>query len=445
MKNLLRSFILLLISLGPFSVFAGPMTELTTSESVAAYIQKTGFNGVLLVGRHKNVLFKKAFGYKNLESQIPLTVDDRFQIGSNTKQFVAAALLKLQEEQKLSIDDPVVKYLPQYKIPGEITIRDILNHTSGIINFTDKDEFWGNLDPEKTLTLDDLIEFALRFPLDFIPKSQWNYSNSGYIIAGKIIEEVSGESWDRFIKRKFLDPLQMTNTGYAERFETVSDVFGHRKNEDKLLPISSFNLSWALSAGALYSTIDDVYKWTSIYSDSSLLNAESRADMQRPFKENYGLGLMIRPYGEDTQIFHTGRTPGFVSKISWLKKADLSVIQLDNIDGSVGGISDLLMNFYSQGRTLVVKLERVSLPVEKLQDYVGRYVAGKFELNVFIKDDKLFLQPNDGQPPYELQCNDTDSFNLGGFAGEEFVRNADGQISGLKHYQNGQVSEFNRQ
>lgn len=440
----MKTLIFVLITFGPLSLFAGAMTELTTAEALATYIQKTGFNGVVLVGRHKNVLLKKAFGFKNLESKIPLTVEDRFQIGSNTKQFVAAALLKLQEQQKLSIDDSVVKYLPQYNIPAEITIRDILNHTSGLTNFTDRKEFWETLDPEKTLTLDDLIQFTLRFPLDFPPKSEWNYTNSGYIVAGKIIEEVTGESWDHFIKKTFLDPLQMNNSGYAEHFENVSDVSGHRKIQGELLPYSGFNLSWALSAGALYSTADDLFKWTSIFSDSTLLSAPSKTDMQTPFKENYGLGLTIASYGEDTYISHTGRTPGFVSKISWLKNSDLSIIQLDNIDGAVRGISELLMNFYSNGSALVVKLDRLNLPKEKLQDYVGKYVAGSFELNVFTKDDKLFLQPNDGQPPYELQCNDTDSFNLEGFAGEEFIRNAEGKIVGLKHYQGGHISEFNR-
>lgn len=432
------------------------MTEIKSTDSLSAYIQKSGFNGVVLVGlqkgREKEVLFKKAYGYKNLESREPLSTSDRFQIGSNTKQFVAAAILKLQEEGKLSLNDSVIHHLPQYKnqIQPNITIRDILNHTSGITNYTDKKEFWENPEAEKILTLDDLIEFTLKYPLDFEPRSKWNYSNSGYILAGKIIEELTGESWDQFIKNTFLTPMKMTDTGYVDHFEKVSAVVPHIKNKNgEIVPYEGFNLSWALSAGALYSTVDDLFKWTSIYSDSPLLSEESKADMQTPFKEFYGLGILNQPFQQgkqqDQHINHGGRTVGFVSKLSYLKKAGLSVIKLDNIDGSVGGIPELLMNYFTSGKALVVKLEKIQVPVEKLQDYSGRYKAGNFELNVFVKNDKLFLQPNDGQPAYELTANDTDSFNLGGFAGEEFIRDSSGKITKLLHYQNGHTSQFERQ
>ncbi len=444
----MKTLLLTLVLIQSFSAFAGPMLELTNAETLSAYIEKTGFNGVVLVGLENKTLFKKAYGYRNFITKEPLTTDDRFQIGSNTKQFVSAALLKLQEEGRLSIDKSVIEYLPQYKskIPTEITIRDILNHTSGITNFTDHKEFWENLDPDKILTLDDLIEFTLQYPLDFEPRTKWNYSNSGYVIAGKIIEEVTGESWHEFIKKTFLLPLQMNNTGYAEKFESVSNVYPHIKDEKgEIVPYAGLNLSWALSAGAMYSTVDDLFKWTAIYSESHLLSEASKADMQRPFKENYGLGLMIQPYGQDLHINHGGRTIGFVSKISYLKNSKISVIKLDNTDGTTGGIPELLMNFYTRGKALVVKLDRIEMPADKLQDYAGRYTAGNFEVNIFVKNEKLFLQPNDGQPAYELTANDEDSFNLGGFAGEEFIRDSNGKISGLNHYQNGYKSQFLRQ
>lgn len=423
------------------------MLELTTAESISAYIGKTGFNGVVLVGKENQILLKKAYGYRNLETNEPLKTNDRFQIGSNTKQFVSAALLKLQEEGKLSIESPVVEYLPQYKnrISAEITIRDILNHTSGITNFTDHKEFWEIFDPDKILTLDDLIEFTLQYPLDFEPRTNWKYSNSGYVIAGKIIEEVTGESWDQFIKKTFLNPLNMKDTGYEARFETVSNVSPHYKDSNgKLALYEGLNLSWALSAGAMYSTVDDLFKWSRLYSDSQLLSDKSKADMQTAYKANYGLGLMIMPYDEDIQIGHDGKTPGFVSHISYLKKAGISVIKLDNINGSVPGIPELLLDFYARGKVLVVKLDRIQISKEDLQQYAGTYAVGKFEFRIFVKDEKLFLQPNDGQPAYELFANDTDSFNLGGFAGEEFIRDENGKITGLNHYQNGYKSQFIR-
>lgn len=424
------------------------MVELTTTESLSAYISQSGFNGVVLAGKDKSILYKQAFGYKNLTSKIPLTINDRFQIGSNTKQFVAASILKLQEEGRLSLEDSVTKYLPQLSSlanPVDIKIRDILNHTSGITNFTDHREFMEILEKDKIFTLDDLIDFTLRFPLDFEPRANWKYSNSGFVIAGKIIEQVTGESWDQYIKRNFLDPMQMTNTGYDAFFNKVSDVSAHMadKNGD-LVVDDSFNLSWALSAGALYSTVDDLFKWTAIYSDSDLLSEKSKTDMQTPFQKNYGLGLMIQPFRNDLNINHGGRTPGFVSSVSYLKKSHLSIITLDNIDGQVKGTTNLLMNYFTDGKALAVKPDKFAIDPDKLQDYVGTYAAGDFEVKVFIADQKLFLQPNDGQPPYELTANDKDSFNLGGFAGEEFVRESGSEITGIIHYQNGRTTHFIR-
>ena len=127
-----------------------------------------------------------------------------------------------------------------------------MNHTSGISNFTDHEEFWNMLDYNKTLTLDEIIEFTVKFPLEFEAKTKWNYSNSGYIIAGKIVEVVTGQTWDKYLEDNFLKPLNMNNTGYQEYFEKVSDVTGHILQDDKLVPFTEFNLSWALSAGALY-------------------------------------------------------------------------------------------------------------------------------------------------------------------------------------------------
>ena len=166
--------------------------------------------------------------------------------------------------------------------------------------------------------------------------------------------------------------------------------------------------------------------------------------MQTPYQSNYGLGLMILPFRNDVQITHGGRTPGFVSSVSYLKKSHLSIITLDNIDGQVKGTSDLLMNFFTDGKVQAIKLDPYMIDPEKYADYVGTYAGGKLEVNIFVADQKLFLQPNDGQPPYELVANDKDSFNCGGFAGEEFVREQGPKISGIIHYQNGFITHFIR-
>lgn len=422
-------------------VHATPITNINSNQDLISYIANSPFNGVVLVSKDKNILLKRAFGVKNFKSNEPLTIEDKFQIGSNTKQFVAASLLKLQEEGKISLDDDVIKYLPMYPSLKNIKIRDILNHTSGISNYTDQKEFWEMLEYNKTLSLDNIIEFTINFPLNFEPRTNWRYSNSNYIIAGKILEVVSNETWDQYIQNHFLLPLNMSNTGYNEFFEKVSDVTGYENEDDIPTPVQ-FNLSWALSAGALYSNVDDLLKWTSIYSNSSILNDTSKIEMQTPFKSNYGLGLMITKENQDTMLFHNGRTPGFNSSIAYLKNSKLAVITLDNVDGRFP-VANIIREFYSKGKATAIKYTSYPIEGEELQEYAGNFGESTgLQIKIFVQNGQLYLQTNDGQPAYKLRANDKDSFDLQGFAGEEFLRDPEGKIVSLKHYQNGHESIF---
>ena len=431
--------ILFLLSIGvSFQVFAGPMLEITSREELDAYISKLDYNGVMLVEKDHKVLFKEAFGYKDLEKKIPLTVTDRFQIGSNTKQFVAASILKLQEEGRLSIEDSLIKYfpeLPQYK---DIKIKDILNHTAGIPNYTDQEKFWEAVDPSVFLTSKDILSYVKDLPLEFEVGKKWHYSNTGYILAGDIIKIVTGKSWDEYISENFLRPLQMTNSGYDVVFENASDVINYMMADGKFVH-PSFNLSWASSAGALYSTLDDVSKWMSIYDESTLLSEASKKRMQTPLFR-YGLGIFLEKYHGEEEVSHSGRTPGFTSKVTYLKKSKLKVIVFNNTDGDTESVTGVLMGFYHHGKGLAIKTALYPMTQEQLQNYVGQYASGNFVVNVFLKDGKLFLQP-DGQPPYEMKPNDKDSFNLSGISGEEFTRDANGNILGIRHFQ-GESEEF---
>lgn len=425
--------------------YAGPLLELKSKSDLISYIKDGSFNGVVLVQENHSILMKEAFGVKDISTQEPLTTNDKFHIGSNTKQFVAASLLKLQELGLINIDDSVSKYLSQFLAYPQITIRNLLNHTSGIANYTDMPEFEKMISFEKILTLDEIIEFSLKYPLDFETGSQWKYSNTGFIVAGKIIELVTKQSWDQFITQNFLLPMQMNQSGYDPYFKNVSPVKAHYRDAGELKKYDEFNLSWALSAGAIYSTVDDMTKWLEIYrGQTNLISGESLKDMTTAFKANYGLGVMVKKIGSETLIWHTGRTPGFVSFSGIVKERDLKVVTLDNSDGALGGLGDLLVRFYMNGKATALKVKEVNVTIEKLNEYVGDFHSDGMDVSVFLKDGNLFLQPNDGQPPYYLKAVDEDSFNLEGFAGEEFIRDTTGKVVGLKHYQNGGVTNFNK-
>lgn len=421
---------------------AGPIQTISSAPELETYLNEANFNGVLFVSKENEVLFKKAFGVKDFVGNIPLTTEDKFQIGSVTKQFVAASILKLQEENKLSLDDDVTKFLPEYQVYNGIKIRDILNHTAGIANYTEKPDFWQSLDPNRSPTLTDLINAFTVYPSDFAPRSQYRYSNSGYIVAGRIVEVVSGETWDNFIKTRFLAPLQMTQTGYVENFREVSDVVGHRA--PGFTPVN-LNLAWAAAAGGIYSTVDDLAKWTSIYDTSNLLSEDSKTQMQTPFLENYGLGIVVSTSNGETKITHGGRTPGFTTKLTYLKNAKLKVVKFDNTDGGILEPESLAVRLFTIGKADAVKLKPYAVDGIDLSQYTGFFKGDDLSVNVFLKEGELYLQPDDGQPAYKLVPNDKDSFRLMAFAGEEFLRNENGQVVAIRHYQGGRTSEFKKQ
>jgi CubicO group peptidase (beta-lactamase class C family) len=424
--------------------FAGPMQSITSVTELDDYLNEAHFNGVLLVSKDESILFKKAFGVKDFVSNNALTTNDRFQIGSVTKQFVAVAILKLQEENKLSLDDDVTKYLPEYSVYKGIKIRDVLNHTSGIANYTDQKGFFQSLDPNKSPTLSDLITAFSIYPSDFAPTTNWKYSNSGYIIAGRIVEVVSGTSWDNYIKENFLLPLGMADTGYAENFAEVSDVIGHMDRGQGPVPFQ-MNLSWAASAGGIYSTVDDLAKWTAIYDTSVLLSDSSKTQMQTPFMNGYALGVSVVAANGDTKITHGGRTPGFTTKLTYLKKSKLRVVKFDNTDGGIVDPETIALNLFHKGKADAIKVKPYPVDATRLTEYTGFFKGDGMNFNVFLKENELYLQPDDGQPPYKLVANDKDSFRLLGFAAEEFLRDESGQVVAVRHYQGGTTVDFKKQ
>jgi CubicO group peptidase (beta-lactamase class C family) len=438
-------FLFLALFFASPNLFASPFIEIKNQTEFESYLIENRFNGVLLVAQKDEILFKRAFGVKDFTTNVPLTTEDKFQIGSVSKQFVAAALLKLQEDQKLSLDDEVVKYLPGYQNLKGIKIKDVLNHTAGVANYTNEKSFWQTVDFNKSLTLTDILNFITTLPLEFTPTTKWNYSNSGYIIAGKIVEVVSGQSWDGYIKKIFLEPLKMNNSGYTDFFSQVSNVVGHTAAEGQLTAVTGFNMSWALSAGALYSTVDDMLKWTTIYDSSPLLSENSKEQMQTPFLKNYALGLTVAKFNNDIKISHGGRTPGFTTNLTVLKTSQLKIVKFDNTDGGQIDAAALALNFYAKGFALALKLKPYPIDRVVLNDYVGDYKGDdNFNFKIFIQNDVLHLQPNDGQPAYPLVANDKDCFRLLDFAGEEFIRDTSGIVTGLRHYQGGGVSEFKK-
>jgi CubicO group peptidase (beta-lactamase class C family) len=226
-----------------------------------ARVKVDHFMGSILVAEHGKIILSKGYGMADVKAGIPNAPDTEYRIDSITKQFTAMAILELEARGKLSVQDPVCNYVPDCpKDWGAITIYNLLTHTSGIPNFSSFPNF-RTVETEQ-LTPQQLLALFENKPLDFMPGAKFSYGNSGYEVLGYIIEQVSGESYQEFLSRNVFDPLGMTNSGYDSSHPTAKNhAQGYTYSENGYQPVPFVDMSVLFSAGALYSTVIDLYKW----------------------------------------------------------------------------------------------------------------------------------------------------------------------------------------
>jgi len=306
---------------------------------LATMSSQSVFSGSVLISQHGHVLLSKGYGFadrakKTLNS--PLT---RFLIGSNTKQFTAASILLLEVQGKLKVSDLICSYIPDCPSAwGVITIKELLTHTSGIPDYTALPDFV-DYEGQPSTPLQIIAHFR-DLPLDFAPGATWAYDNSGYILLGYIIEQVSGLSYEAFLQKYILTPLNLSDTGYNHNSNGVAIGY----SGEGLTPAVPVHPSIPYAAGGLYSTVGDMNRWEQALTTDELLPATLRAEMFAPQVattegDSYGYGFFI---GTGV-IFHGGDIPGFHSFEARYTVDDVTVIILSNqwsvdVEDILGGI-----------------------------------------------------------------------------------------------------------
>ncbi len=305
---------LLLISAVLFYVFASAQTAMQKMEElVTAYGKDGKFNGAVLVAQKGNVIYQKGTGFKNAEQKITNDANSIFQIGSITKQFTSAVIMQLVEEKKISLQDPLSKYFKGFINGDKITIEHLLTHTSGIYNYTN-DTALMNSDVTRHISGDSMMAIFKKYPSDFEPGTKWNYSNSAYSMLGYIIEKVTKKPYEKIVRERIFNPLGMTHSGFD--FTHLSDANktkGYFVLGEAITPAPIVDSTIAYSAGAIYSTVDDLAKWErAIYTDEILKPASWKATFT-PQKNNYGYGWNIDTLYKKTFTAHSGGIHGLSS------------------------------------------------------------------------------------------------------------------------------------
>jgi len=260
---------------------------------IQSYTANQKFMGSVLVAKGAEVLLSKGYGSANLEWAVPNSPATKFRLGSITKQFTAASILLLQDRGKLNVQDPVKKYMADAPAAWDkITIYHLLTHTSGIPSFTSFPEY-AKWEPFAATPAEEVAWFRDK-PLEFAPGEKWNYSNSGYVLLGYLIEKIAGESYEKFVRENIFAPLGMQDSGYDSNSAVIARrAAGYEPGNDGLKNAGFVHMTIPFAAGSLYSTTEDLLKWEQGLFGGKLLSAASLETMTTPFKSNYACGLFV--------------------------------------------------------------------------------------------------------------------------------------------------------
>jgi len=344
-------------------------------------------------------IFRIGYGMANLELGVPIEPDMVFRIGSVTKQFTAVAILMLAEQGKLSLDDSVSKFLPDYPTHDYlINIRHLLTHTSGIKSYTSMPEWISLL--RKDFAVQELVDFFKYQPMVSAPGKRWAYNNSGYILLGAIIEKVTGQAYGQFIQQHIFEPLEMRQSYYDDPLQVIPRrVAGYDKSTTNgFINAAYLSMTQPYAAGALASTIDDLALWDTALYTEKLLKIETlkQAHISHHLLDGsstaYGFGWMISEYAGHKVIEHSGGIHGFRSHIIRLPDDHVFVAVLSNN----GGKSPQSLAFKISALVIGEPYQEpilIELQPETSARYEGIYETNTLDkIRVIREANRFFLQ-----------------------------------------------------
>jgi CubicO group peptidase (beta-lactamase class C family) len=332
----------------PTATVSAPFAQLDADLTAQATADR--FSGVVLVARGEAVLMRKAYGLADRSWNVPLTPTAKVQIASVTKQFTAAAILKLQDEGKLTVSDSVCRWVePCPPNWAPMTLHHLMTHTSGMPDLLNQADY-------KTVhrlpsTPAEQTAASVARNLSFTPGTRYRYSNSGYNLLGYVIEKASGRPYAEYLKTTFFEPLGMPNTGYFDPRIVMPEMARGYDWERGVVNPHWRDPTVIFSAGGLYSNADDLRTWTRALHAGRVISPASLAQMtgRAGPPESYGLrprptwnllyayglmrapaGRMVAPSFDDEQIFHTGSWNGFRNYLTYAPGADVTVVVLSN-------------------------------------------------------------------------------------------------------------------
>ena len=420
-------------------------TATQIDEYMKAATELGRFSGSILVAQEGKVVINKGYGFANLEYGIPNTPDTKFRIASITKQFTAMAILILQEQGALRVQDRICRYVsdcPEAWQP--ITIHHLLTMTPGIPdvqNFPDNETY-----ERLPTTVEATIERFKDRPLEFTPGEHFSYTSSGYLLLGHIIEQVSGLRYEDFLREQIFHPLGMRNSGYDHPQTVLKHrASGYSRQGTRPINAVHFEMDTPHAAGALYSTVEDLFLWDQALYTEKIISKSSLEAMFTVFIEPYAYGWIIAESSGRKMVMHPGAISGFRAAIVRFPEEKVCMIVLSNIEEKYTQLTtDLAAIVFGEDYEIPKVPDTIQLDSNTLEQYVGKYRFGEhWEIMITIEDGRLMIHPPWSSHAYYEIHHESDSQFFLKELGFSFTvpRNDEGRIT---HIVMNQGQEFEK-
>ncbi|MDQ3606503.1 MAG: beta-lactamase family protein [Gemmatimonadota bacterium] len=357
------------------------------------------------VAQGDQVAFARGYGAANREQGVQPTAETVFRTGSVTKQFTAAAILRLAEQGKLDLDDPIAKYLPDFPTQGHtVTVSQLLNHTSGIKSYTGLPQWRPRM--HETLNHEQMLAFFVNEPFDFAPGEQWRYNNSGYYLLGMIVERVTGQDYPTYIQETFFRPLGLQNTSYCPDRPAAGHAEGYSMREEGPVVAAPISMTSPFSAGAICSTVLDLVRWNRALVGGRVVSPVSYRAMITPdtLRDGkpltYGYGLGVSEWEGMRRVHHGGGIPGFGAYLAYYPERDVTIAVLQNTDSRDPALTE---DAVARAVLGIAAPEVKDLPLSAAEGerYAGTYDLGPMQIRVFVDGERVMAQGT-GQPAFRL-------------------------------------------
>ncbi len=363
----------------------------------------------VLIAKKGQIIYEKGFGNANLELNVTVKPEMVFRIGSITKQFTAAAILQLVDKRQINLSDSIQKFIKGFHFKGKtITIENLLTHTSGIRGYEQLDAKVPNA-IRVDFPIKTIIDSLDKLTLEFEPNTKYNYSNSNYFLLGYIIEQVSGKTYQQYLKENILQPAELNSTYYENQTQIIPNrTSGYSFSDGNYWNADFISMSLVYSAGALLSNVSNLYKWHQALYNGQIIRKETLLKAITPYKladgkqSEYGYGFFIRNINGINSVGHGGSIDGFRATAIYYPDQDIYISCLLNSDkDNEAKLFQSIANIILGSKT-EPNVQEIKLSGEILNKYVGTYKNDKFKVSIRIyrANSRIYGELSNGTGSY---------------------------------------------